>query len=487
MSETNNENIIFIKLLDEHLDFFYKEQSQINLDNTQVLDILSSKVFDDWTGKTSLTQQLTQSHNFQIQNFNELKSNIESLSRAIRNSKITFSTSIFIKEKDSLIDTFRRIMSAIDTNKQISFKLKNEFNLYLKKSDITNIKPIIVELSELLISNINTIVSSCSKYIAICQTVASHIIQVNERFQYETSKDFNKKFDREKNLIIEDFNLKLNKSLQDNELTIKKLRSDLDRTSSEFKRISHELEQSHEKNLLLVKQIDEISLTLNQLIIEEDNKIRNKLTNISESLLQQIENKQNDIDSHFNNAKETHLDFVKLVEKAGIYNLTENYKNKANEEKTEYKDYRKYTTYSILAAVVFTLAVFIFAFWEQSAPNSSPNYLILVSRLSISAMFFILALYLSKQASKHYECYQENHRTFLQLAALEPFMARMTPEEQKEIRKGLIPSYFNQNADGKYAAKGDEVDMALVYNLLDKASNLVHGNKKESTESNGKV
>ncbi|MDC4325338.1 hypothetical protein NQ661_15685, partial [Acinetobacter baumannii] len=44
---------------------------------------------------------------------------------------------------------------------------------------------------------------------------------------------------------------------------------------------------------------------------------------------------------------------------------------------------------------------------------------------------------------------------------------------QKEIRKGLIPSYFNQTSDGKYSSKGDEVDLSsnmttIFTNLIDK-------------------
>lgn len=129
------------------------------------------------------------------------------------------------------------------------------------------------------------------------------------------------------------------------------------------------------------------------------------------------------------------------------------------------------------------LSLPIFEYWKTNPPVDT-NYFTILARLTVSLMFFVLALYFSKQAAKHYECYQENHRTFLQLAALEPFMANMTLEEQKEIRKSLIPSYFNQNADGKFATKGDEVDMSVVYTLLDKVSNLVPGNKKQLNEAN---
>ena len=124
----------------------------------------------------------------------------------------------------------------------------------------------------------------------------------------------------------------------------------------------------------------------------------------------------------------------------------------------------------------------ILEYWKANPPVDT-NYFTILARLTVSLMFFVLALYFSKQAAKHYECYQENHRTFLQLAALEPFMANMTLEEQKEIRKSLIPSYFNQSVDGKFAIKGDEVDMSKMFTFMDKLSNLVPGNKKQVNEA----
>lgn len=129
---------------------------------------------------------------------------------------------------------------------------------------------------------------------------------------------------------------------------------------------------------------------------------------------------------------------------------------------------------AIWGAITSTLSILCYTIWEQYHPIGDKvvdiSFLLLLSRLSISLMFFVLALYLSKQAAKHYECYQENHRTYLQLSALEPFISRMTDEEKKEIRKGLIPSYFNQAKDGKYASKSDEVDlssnMTNIFNKL---------------------
>jgi len=236
----------------------------------------------------------------------------------------------------------------------------------------------------------------------------------------------------------------------------------------------------------LNERTQNIELEYSKIIKTESDKIQREIEVTKGYLTDDINILFNEVNDQINAIKTTHSDLLGLVEKAGIYVLTDNYKEKSKEENGEYKTYRKYTSWSILAAIASTILVFIFAFIEHyfAKEGETTNYLLLASRLSISLMFFVLALYLSKQASKHYECYQENHRTFLQLAALEPFMARMTPEEQKEIRKGLIPSYFNQANEGKYASKGDEVDLSsnatsIINNLIDK-----FGTKKESESSN---
>ncbi|KXZ63233.1 hypothetical protein AVENLUH5627_03304 [Acinetobacter venetianus] len=282
---------------------------------------------------------------------------------------------------------------------------------------------------------------------------------------------------------------------EDTALIIKKFENDVANLAKNFenqyKSIKLESNKLGKSNDLLTTGVDaalknladlnertqNIELEYSKIIGSETDKIKLELDQAKNTISDQIDAIINNVQKKSEAIETIHSDFKNLVEKAGIYELTKNYATKANEEKGEYKNYRKFTSWSIIAAIVSTIAVFAFAFWEQSQlPDNSlvnTNYLLLVSRLSISLMFFVLALYLSKQASKHYECYQENHRTFLQLAALEPFMARMTPEEQKEIRKGLIPSYFNQANDGKYASKGDEVDFStnttsIINNLIDK-------------------
>ncbi|HAV3439006.1 TPA: hypothetical protein JIE25_001215 [Acinetobacter baumannii] len=128
--------------------------------------------------------------------------------------------------------------------------------------------------------------------------------------------------------------------------------------------------------------------------------------------------------------------------------------------------------------------MFLISWIEITFFNKDTNLLFFIYRMTISLMFFVLAFYSSKQASKHYECFQDNHRTYLQLAALEPFMEQMSEEEKKQIRKNLVPTYFSQANEGKYSSKGDEVTLpadlkGIAEKMIDVGKGLLNKAKDE--------
>lgn len=232
--------------------------------------------------------------------------------------------------------------------------------------------------------------------------------------------------------------------------------------NSEIQTLKVGFEAIKDDNFNLTKEISNYSNSINNLVGLKTQELNEKLQGHVESLKSDLNLKIKEINDSYENAKKNYQNFSALAERAGIYGLTQNYAKKAKEEKLEYQNYRKYTTFSILAAIGTTIAIIlipIIEHWGSQLNMDSNYYYTLMARLTISVMFFVLALYLSKQSSKHYECYQENHRTYLQLAALEPFINRMSDEEQLNIRKSLIPIYFNQNKDGKYSSKDDEVKL----------------------------
>lgn len=287
-----------------------------------------------------------------------------------------------------------------------------------------------------------------------------------------------KKFKNETDSLYEDIDNKF-KNLT---LDIEKISKNNNIINENTNRISSEIKNFDEK-------INNYELQLTNILNEKKENFDHEFNKIKLDTGNEIKLFKKSVNDMVDGISKSHTDFINLVQDAGIYKLTENYDNKAKEEKSQYETYRTYTSRAIGAAIGFTILILtipLIEYWGANPPVNT-NYYTILARLTISLMFFVLALYFSKQASKHYECYQDNHRTFLQLAALEPFMARMTPEEQKEIRKSLVPSYFNQTSDGKFIAKGDEVDMSVMFTFMDKLSNFNQSKKDPKVTDNTTV
>ena len=456
-----------VSILDKiNLESHLPKYNQTNKNNI----ILRNNLINNTLDKLKNTFTLIQSEikNFDIQVIHYMDEN--ELKRQINNINTDLSV----------------ILEKLKTkNKEINEKI-NETNLVVINISQENKNKILTKITESFFGYKNDLYSSLSNVFSLTEKIfefIKYLSQTNIINQSDISKSFSKNL----SIILKKYENNVFNITEKFENELKVFKLDLEKVSNSSNLLNNEIDKGLKNLTDLDKRIQAIELEFSKLLSSQNNFIKGELEKTKLRLLENIEeiieeakNKSKRIDDQEVKIKNSHNDFIKLVEQAGIYELTQNYKNKAEDEKFEYRTFRKYTAFSILAAVGFTLAVFIFAFYEQSVSSASPNYLILISRLSISAMFFILALYLSKQAAKHYESYQENHRTFLQLAALEPFMARMSEEEQKEIRKGLIPSYFNQNVDGKFTAKNDEVDMSMMFTFMDKLSNF--GQPKKDTK-----
>ncbi|ENU57116.1 hypothetical protein L291_1711 [Acinetobacter guillouiae MSP4-18] len=361
---------------------------------------------------------------------------------------------------------FTELIDSNDSTINYNFNINNRISELLKQS-------------EALLFILEKICENLKKIILLVHSIKYKYQDVLENIYIE-------RFKNESEILFKEFKISSSKILSG-------FVHESKRINSEFKAIESECEMFKKTITDFENQTDSLKLEYSHFdnrIKEITNTRTNDIQFLLEEKLRELEGinstKIEEIDNSYQNAKSNFADFTKLVEMSGNHVLTDNYKKKSDEEKTSYNFYSWVTMGSIFLAILTTIIIIalpIYEFWEV-VPQPDTNYFTILARLTISLMFFVLAVYASKLSAKHYECYQENHRTFLQLAALEPFMARMTPEEQKEIRKNLIPSYFNQANDGKYAAKSDEVDMSIVYTILDKVSNLVPGNKKQFNDDN---
>lgn len=297
---------------------------------------------------------------------------------------------------------------------------------------------------------------------------------------------YKEKFEDDTKLIIKNFENKTKNLTDDFENIIKNLKIDQNKINNSSQLMINDVNNGLNELTNLNEKIQKLELNLSKKVGIQSEQIKSELSEKKIEIANHIEKIFTDLNEKTNQINQSHSDFIAIVEKAAIYDLTKNYQTKAGEEKDEYQKFRNYTGGAIGAAIFFTgliLSIPMIEHWGNTSPVDTNYYIVLV-RLTISLMFFVLALYFSKQAAKHYECYQENHRTFLQLAALEPFMARMTPDEQKEIRKGLIPSYFSQGTEGKFAAKGDEVDMTILNTIRDMVIDLTSTKKDTNNSEN---
>ncbi len=308
-------------------------------------------------------------------------------------------------------------------------------------------------------------------------------------FKYDDflEQSYQKRFMQESELLFKKFETNTNKVLTNATHQVKSLIEEYNNISNDFELLKKSFNNSEKQNKNLQDKFTKYEQTLNEITQDHFNGIKETLNEKVNELDYLTKDKISVIDKSYENAQNNHEKFKDLVEKAGVYNLIANYKDKAKEEKEEYQKYRENTSKALYAAIGFTIFVIsiplIDHWWSGQAINID-YYLILV-RLSISIMILVLALFFSKQAAKHYECYQENNRTFLQLAALEPFIANMSHEDQLTIRKQLVPTYFNQNADGKFASKGDEVDISTnVHSLLSQTLTLLAEKKDQKSSTN---
>lgn len=306
--------------------------------------------------------------------------------------------------------------------------------------------------------------------------------------EQEFNQDYLIRFNEEKSLLIKQFENEIMNLKEKYDNTFKSHILDLEGVQKSVDLLNKSVNNALKNQNDLFQKITKIELEFSEIIKEKKEQIESELELERNAISTQINTVKDQLLEDEKQIKNAHTDFINLVGQAGIYELTENYSQKAKDEEKEYKNYRSYTSWAIIAAICSTFLILMLAWAEQVFADVETNYLFLASRLTLSLMFFVLAFYLSKQAAKHYECFQENHRTFLQLAALEPFMAKMSEDEQKAIRKGLISTYFNQNADGKFAPNGEEVSWLDVKSFLEKlpefGKNSQETNNNESSKPN---
>lgn len=460
-TELNKESII--KTLDNGIGVF--EREKINLkDNLKDLNEYLSDYFVNLPSQTNELRSVILKNE---QKINENFAIIIGLLKNIKNRISTIISNIFINID---LQHFRNMLSN-------SFQSTNEiiFSIGKIKSDIDDYKisnPEIKPMNTLLtmpihfdktysqtVSILENILTNTSITIQYLTNIVDNLKEIERKVSDYSNIDYKKRFEEDTNLLLKQFENQISNLVNTYENQVKRFNLDI--------KASTDAVSIYKENL---ENIELKSSELNNKLSDYDRKLQEIANNryadiqvVLENKLLQLETITNEkitvIDQSYQNAQTNYEKFKDLVEKAGIYNLIVNYKEKAQEENDEYKRFRKYTNRAIYWAIGTAFVMFLISWGEIALTGKDTNLFFFIYRMSISLMFFVLAFYSSKQASKHYECFQDNNRTYLQLAALEPFMEKMSEDEKKEIRKNLVPIYFSQSSEGKYSSKGDEVTL----------------------------
>lgn len=301
--------------------------------------------------------------------------------------------------------------------------------------------------------------------------ISDSLIRLQDK--YENNEKMHKEaLESELNKLKDNFKTEIEKKIIDSNKDIEKFKKTyiidkenlikkMNQANTSVLNIEKIINQTQDKSFDLNKNIDNANNKINELIHIKSEELNKELIENIGIIKSTIDAKLSEITNFYDDAKRHYKSFAALAEKAGDYELTQYYLKKAKEEKQDFKKYRTFTTISMIFAIIatiFVLLIPIFDHWiNPSATQNSDYYYSTISRFAVSIVFFILALYLSRQSAKHYECYQENYNTYLQLATIEPFISGLSEEDKIVIRKELVHVYFGQKIDGKYASKGDEV------------------------------
>lgn len=392
---------------------------------------------------------------------------------------------------------------------ELTKNLSSEYQILNEKINLLHISATAVNNSiDLNINNINFAIflnenfkdlSTNSETLLFCldeiDIIIKKILLLSHSLKYKyyniLEEKYITRFRNESEILFKNFQANANRFLTETVHQSKKIKTDYENLHTDYTFVKKEIDELTEKTNELKKVYSGFEKRLQQLADSRSEDIQLVLEDKLKELERLNEDKIDLIDTSYQQAKLNYEDFTKLVEMSGTYVLTDNYKIKSNEEKKDYITNRRWTVASISLAIFTTVIVIglpIYEYWKANPPVET-NYYTIFARLTISIMFFVLALYTSRQAAKHYECYQENHRTYLQLAALEPYISRMTPEEQKEIRISLIPILFSQSSDGKFASKGDEVGLpesftAAIEKLIDTVKEVKAGQNSQKPDGN---
>lgn len=151
---------------------------------------------------------------------------------------------------------------------------------------------------------------------------------------------------------------------------------------------------------------------------------------------------------------ELEIEAKNIVQIIGNVGITGNYSNRAVAE-SQAADFWRWVTIALFGiGVILVIVNIILNFTGKIGLD------LLLARFAIAVSVALPAIYTARESARHRTNADKAKQFELELASLGPFLQKLTPEQQQEISKELVPTYFG----GK--SEDHKIDAPLDINQL---------------------
>lgn len=185
---------------------------------------------------------------------------------------------------------------------------------------------------------------------------------------------------------------------------------------------------------------------------ERQNEFKELVATLEGQFNKEISEKKNQASKELEEIKEQKDIASEIVEIISNSSLGGGFEEVAANEKRAQNWFRGGAIVALCVLITFACYVFI----EFS--DTTMSYTVIGIRAFVAAVMGILVAYLAKQAEKHEKHYRKNKLTALQMATLDPYLSKLDPEKQKQIKEELKEIFFYRKSEVSSELKQGEFE-----------------------------
>ena len=234
---------------------------------------------------------------------------------------------------------------------------------------------------------------------------------------------------------------------QNNELkkSLAELSSDIDAKKTEIDKLITAWQ--HASSDAMKKQDDGYDKWRKETSEDIEARIKKVIKESSDKLSSAHETFTTEIDAYIEEAKSKHQNILDLHEIVAGDSVASGYLQNAKDEKKQANFWRWATIMFIVATAtwgVVTSSNILAIITDSEASGVTNGVEHWLKSLSVIGVLIFGAVYSSKQSNLHRNSEQQTRWFALEVKAIDPFIASLNPEEQKELKKNLSEKLFGQ-------------------------------------------